>query len=63
LIELSGGKKKFVQRLDAFFDVPGRYDVGNEPGFLSPYLYICAGRHASRWAADDEPPSSHGIIQ
>jgi putative alpha-1,2-mannosidase len=24
--------------------VPGRYDVGNEPGFLAPYLYIWAGR-------------------
>jgi predicted alpha-1,2-mannosidase len=45
LIELNGGKQKFVERLDAFFDVPGRYDVGNEPGFLSPYLYIWAGRH------------------
>ena len=44
LISLSGGREKFVQRLDAFFDVPGRYDVGNEPGFLSPYLYIWAGR-------------------
>jgi predicted alpha-1,2-mannosidase len=45
LIEVNGAKKKFVERLDAFFDVPGRYDVGNEPGFLSPYLYIWAGRH------------------
>jgi predicted alpha-1,2-mannosidase len=45
LIELSGGKQTFVRRLDAFFDVPRRYDVGNEPGFLSPYLYIWAGRH------------------
>jgi putative alpha-1,2-mannosidase len=33
-----------VQRLDAFFAGKGRYDVGNEPGFLSPYLYIWAGR-------------------
>jgi putative alpha-1,2-mannosidase len=45
LIEISGGKEQFVKRLDAFFDVPGRYDVGNEPGFLSPYLYIWADRH------------------
>ena len=45
LIELSGSKENFIKRLDAFFDVPGRYDVGNEPGFLSPYLYIWAGRH------------------
>ena len=44
LIEKSGGSETFVRRLDAFFDVPGRYDVGNEPGFLAPYLYIWAGR-------------------
>jgi predicted alpha-1,2-mannosidase len=44
LIEKSGGPRKFVDRLDAFFDVPDRYDVGNEPGFLNPYLYIWAGR-------------------
>jgi predicted alpha-1,2-mannosidase len=45
LIRKSGGPARFVARLDAFFDVPERYDVGNEPGFLSPYLYIWAGRH------------------
>jgi predicted alpha-1,2-mannosidase len=44
LMELSGGRERFVQRLDAFFTGKGRYDVGNEPGFLSPYLYIWAGR-------------------
>jgi predicted alpha-1,2-mannosidase len=44
LIELSGGAQKFVDRLDAFFNVPMRYDVGNEPGFLAPYLYNWAGR-------------------
>ncbi len=44
LIEKCGGEQFFVKRLDAFFDVPGRYEVGNEPGFLSPYLYIWAGR-------------------
>jgi predicted alpha-1,2-mannosidase len=44
VMELSGGRDKFVQRLDAFFAGKGRYDVGNEPGFLSPYLYIWAGR-------------------
>ncbi|MGD0345911.1 MAG: GH92 family glycosyl hydrolase [Terracidiphilus sp.] len=44
MIEKSGGSDTFVRRLDAFFDVPGRYDVGNEPGFLAPYLYIWAGR-------------------
>jgi predicted alpha-1,2-mannosidase len=44
LIEKIGGPQKFVDRLDAFFAVPGRYDVGNEPGFLAPYLYNWAGR-------------------
>jgi predicted alpha-1,2-mannosidase len=44
LIARSGGREQFVQRMDAFFAVPGRYDVGNEPGFLAPYLYLWAGR-------------------
>jgi predicted alpha-1,2-mannosidase len=44
LIQKCGGAQQFVERLDAFFDVPGRYDPGNEPGFLAPYLYIWAGR-------------------
>ena len=44
LIEKAGGPDEFVKRLDAFFAVAGRYDVGNEPGFLSPYLYNWAGR-------------------
>jgi predicted alpha-1,2-mannosidase len=44
LIQQSGGTETFIRRLDAFFDVPFRYDVGNEPGFLAPYLYIWAGR-------------------
>jgi predicted alpha-1,2-mannosidase len=44
LIEISGGPQKFVDRLDSFFKVPMRYDVGNEPGFLAPYLYNWAGR-------------------
>jgi len=44
LIRMSGGAQTFVDRLDAFFAVPLRYDVGNEPGFLTPYLYNWAGR-------------------
>jgi predicted alpha-1,2-mannosidase len=44
LIKKSGGPQTFVERLDAFFAIPGRYDVGNEPGFLAPYLYNWAGR-------------------
>lgn len=45
LIQKSGGTRPFVERLDAFFLGRGRYEVGNEPGFLAPYLYIWAGRH------------------
>jgi predicted alpha-1,2-mannosidase len=44
LIGKTGGPETFVRRLDAFFAVPSRYDVGNEPGFLTPYLYNWAGR-------------------
>lgn len=44
LIRASGGAERFVERMDAFFDLSGRYDVGNEPGFLAPYLYLWAGR-------------------
>lgn len=44
LIHAMGGPQTFVRRLDAFFAVPNRYDVGNEPGFLAPYLYNWAGR-------------------
>ena len=40
-----GGRREFIRRLDRFFAVPGRYYVGNEPAFLTPYLYIWAGRH------------------
>ena len=44
LIAMAGGPQTFVKRLDAFFAVPRRYNVGNEPGFFTPYLYIWAGR-------------------
>ena len=44
LIDASGGNRRFVERMDAFFSLPGRYDVSNEPGFLAPYLYLWAGR-------------------
>jgi predicted alpha-1,2-mannosidase len=44
LIEASGGRERFVERMDAFFTLPGRYDVSNEPGFLAPYLYLWARR-------------------
>jgi predicted alpha-1,2-mannosidase len=45
LVRKSGGPQAFLKRLDRFFAVPGRYDVGNEPGFLAPYLYLWIGRH------------------
>jgi predicted alpha-1,2-mannosidase len=49
LMALVGGKDALVRRLDLFFargvsqGRNNRYDVGNEPGFLSPYLYNWAG--------------------
>jgi predicted alpha-1,2-mannosidase len=45
LIARMGGNRTFVGRLDALFDTPGLCDVGDEPFFLTPYLYIWAGRH------------------
>jgi predicted alpha-1,2-mannosidase len=44
LVAMTGGKAVFARRMEAFFDLPDRYDVGNEPGFLAPYLYLWAGR-------------------
>ena len=43
LIQMAGGNKAFVNRLDNIF---GRqhFDVTNEPGFLIPVLYNWAGR-------------------
>lgn len=43
LIRLCGGDSAFRRRLDTFFD-HGHYNVGNEPSFLTPYLYSCIGR-------------------
>jgi putative alpha-1,2-mannosidase len=42
LIEKCGGNERFTERLDAFF--ARHFDVSNEPGFLTPYLYAWAGR-------------------
>ena len=60
LIAALGGREKFVERLDAFFDAPddsaatksqrnvngfiGRYPHGNEPCHHVAYLYALAGR-------------------
>lgn len=51
LIQIAGGTASFKKRLDLFF-APGeaqryRYDVGNEPGFLAPYLYNWIGEQSS----------------
>jgi len=51
LIQIAGGATNFKRRLDLFF-APGaalryRYDVGNEPGFLAPYLYNWIGDQSS----------------
>ncbi|MGA7245142.1 MAG: glycoside hydrolase domain-containing protein [Terracidiphilus sp.] len=40
LIQASGGQDEFVPKMDTFLEVPGLYDVGNELGFLAPYLYV-----------------------
>lgn len=42
LINKHGGDAKFIQFLDELFDGE-HYEIGNEPGFLTPYLYHYAG--------------------
>jgi predicted alpha-1,2-mannosidase len=43
VIELAGGDKTFLQRLDYIF-LRQHFDVSNEPGFLMPVLYNWANR-------------------
>ena len=43
LIEACGGEEMFRRRLDLFFERK-RYNVGNEPSFLTPCLYHWIGR-------------------
>ena len=43
LIEACGGSEMFRKRLDLFFERK-RYNVGNEPSFLTPCLYHWIGR-------------------
>jgi hypothetical protein len=43
LIDACGGAEAFRRRLDLFFE-RGRYNVGNEPSFLTPCLYHWIGR-------------------
>lgn len=59
LIDLIGGKKAFVNRLDEFINLPteldnaspdisgliGQYAQGNEPNHHVPYLFAMAGEH------------------
>jgi predicted alpha-1,2-mannosidase len=51
LIRIAGGEAAFKKRLDLFFALGSagryRYDVGNEPGFLTPYLYNWIGNQSS----------------
>jgi putative alpha-1,2-mannosidase len=53
LIKTIGGDAAFKKRLDLFFSEAGehrfryRYDVGNEPGFMTPYLYNWIGEQSS----------------
>ncbi|NJN24773.1 MAG: glycoside hydrolase family 92 protein [Cyclobacteriaceae bacterium] len=43
LMRACGGREAFVHRLDTFFN-NNFFQVSNEPGFLTPYLYSWAGR-------------------
>ena len=43
LIAACGGEETFRKRLDMFFERK-RYNVGNEPSFLTPCLYHWIGR-------------------
>ncbi len=43
LIKLIGGKEKFVERLQHAFN-NNMINYGNEPSFLTPFLFIYAGR-------------------
>ncbi|WP_277233840.1 GH92 family glycosyl hydrolase [Phocaeicola salanitronis] len=49
LIAQCGGKEKFEERLDIFFN-KGFYNVNNEPSFLTPCLYHWIGKP---WRSDD----------
>jgi len=67
LIQTMGGPETFVNRLDAFFAVPKRFDVGNEPGFLVPYLYNWVGKpdktasHVRQIIAESYHAGRHGL--
>jgi len=44
LMKQCGGRDAFINRLDTFF-INDYYRVANEPGFLTPCLYLWAGRY------------------
>jgi len=44
LIAKIGGKDAFTRRLDNFF-AKDYHHIQNEPGFLTPILYVYSGRH------------------
>ncbi|MDE1163389.1 MAG: GH92 family glycosyl hydrolase [Acidobacteriaceae bacterium] len=56
LVTLAGGGDAFAHRLDLFLSNKDRYDVGNEPGFMAPYLYLWT-RHA-----DETPEHLRSIL-
>jgi predicted alpha-1,2-mannosidase len=43
LIAACGGNATFISRMDTFFN--SHYNVGNEPGFFIPFLYLWAGSY------------------
>ncbi len=43
LVSACGGAEAFLTRLDTLFDA-GYFNVGNEPGFFAPVLYLWIGR-------------------
>ena len=66
LIEKSGGKEAFQNRLNSLFD-KGYYNVGNEPSFLSSCLYHWIGRpdlssQRTREIIDKNYNATHGGI-
>ena len=45
LIELDGGNDAFIQRLNTLLDPANKiFNPGNQPSFMTPYLYNYAGR-------------------
>jgi len=42
LVERMGGAQAFVEKLDAYFE-QGHHEMGNQPGFHVPYLYVYGG--------------------